>query len=131
MVTTTRGGPPIAEVHRRTIWSLSRGRVIDDCIVDDVPDHILNRVMNEPDDIRVELTMKNAISMYNKKDVDVSEAYSRPRIAQAAAEYDKDGINLQPGWSLDLTMADPTTGKALDLLDPKGQSRVVKLLQFY
>ena len=57
--------------------------------------------MNEPDDIRVELTMKNAISMYNKKDVDVSEAYSRPRIAQAAAEYDKDGINLQPGWGLD------------------------------
>ena len=72
--------------------------------------------------------MKDAISMHNKKDADVSEAHSRPRIAQAAAEYGKDGINLQPGWSLDLTMADPTTGKALDLSDPKVQSSVVKLL---
>ena len=97
---------------------------MDDCIVDDVPDHIFNRVMNEPDDIRFELTMKDAISMYSKKDADASEAYSRPRLARAAAEYDKDGINLQPGWSLDLTMAEWTTGKAWDLSDPKVQSRV-------
>ena len=63
LVTTTRGGPLIAEVHRRTIWSLSRGKVIDNCIADDVPDHVLNRIVNEPDDIRVELAMKDAISM--------------------------------------------------------------------
>ena len=36
LATTTRGGPPIEDVHRRTRWSQSKGKVIDDCIVDDV-----------------------------------------------------------------------------------------------
>ena len=74
---------------------------VDDCIVDDVPGHILNRFMNEPDDSSVEFTMKGSISMFNGKGADISEAYSRLRIALAAAEYDKDDISLQPGWSLD------------------------------
>ena len=42
LVTTTRGGLPMEDVHRRTVWSLSKGRVIHDCIVDDVSDHELN-----------------------------------------------------------------------------------------
>ena len=25
LLTTTRGGPPVGDVHRRTIWSLSKG----------------------------------------------------------------------------------------------------------
>ena len=102
--------------------------MIGDCIVDDVPDHALNRLMSGSDDINVELTMKDAIRMFNKKGADIPEAYSRPRIAQAAAEYDKDGITLQSGWSLDMTVADPTTGKALDFAHPKVQSHVLKLL---
>ena len=60
LVTTTRGGPPVEDVHRRTIWSLSKGRVIHDCIVDDVSDHELNKMLEETDDIRVELTMKRS-----------------------------------------------------------------------
>ena len=85
LLTTTRGGPPIDDVHRRTIWSLSKGRIIDDCLVDDVPDKTLNRWLDEPDDIRVELTMKNALSMYHRSGADVAEIYSQPRIDQAAA----------------------------------------------
>ena len=47
LVTTTRGGPPM-----------------EDCIVDDVSDYELNKKLEEADDIRVELTMKGAMSMY-------------------------------------------------------------------
>ena len=86
MVTTTRGGPPMEDIHRRTIWSLSSGKVIDDCIVDDVPDRMLNWRMGEVDDIRVELVMKDALCMYNRKGADIAEVYSQPRVAQAAAE---------------------------------------------
>ena len=129
LLTTTRGGPPIDDVHRRTIWSLSKGRIIDDCLVDDVPDKTLNRWLDEPDDIRVELTMKNALSMYHRSGADVAEIYSQPRIAQAAAEFDKNGVTLQPGWSLDLTRADPSTGRAWDLSKGEVRSRVMRLVR--
>ena len=128
LITTTRAGPPIQDVHRRTVWSLSKGRVVDDCIIDDVPDHMLNRYLEEPDDIRVELIMKQAVSMYMRKNAEVVEVYSQPRIAQEAAEYNKNGINLRLGWSLDLTRADPTTGEPWDLSNQKVQSRVVKMI---
>ena len=128
LLTTTRGGPPIRDVHRRTIWSLSKGRIIDDCIVDDVADEVLNRWLLEPDDIRIELTMKDALDMYQRVGADVAEIYSQPRITQAAAEFERDGIRLQPGWSLDLTKADPLTGRAWDLSQPAVQSRVFKML---
>ena len=129
MSTTSRGGPPIEDVHRRTIWSLSKGRIIDDCIVDDTADHILNRWLDEPDDIRIELTMKGALKMYNEFGPDVVEVYSQPRVTQAAAEFDKDGMKLSPGWSLDFTRADPQTGEAWDLSRPDVQSRVIKLVE--
>ena len=129
LLTTTRGGPPIEDVHRRTIWSLSKGRVIDDCIVDDVADATLNKWLGEPDDIRIELTMKDSMAMFQRTGADVSEVYSQPRVTQAAAEYDKDGVNLQPGWSLDLTRADPSTGEAWDLSRQDVQSRVIKLVK--
>ena len=95
LVTTTRGGPPISDVHRRTVWSLSRGKVIDDCIVNDVPDEILNRRLEQTDDIRVELVMKGAEAMYSREGPEVAELYSQPRTAQEAATYCKDGVELQ------------------------------------
>ena len=129
LITTTRGGPPIDDIHRRTTWSLSTGKMLDDCIVDDTPDHILNRKMGQVDNIRVELTMKNAIKMFEKAGADVSEIYSRPRIAQAAAEHEQGGEQLRPGWSLDLTTLDPSTGEAWDLSKVEVQNRVMKLVQ--
>ena len=106
---------------------MSKGRIIDDCIVDDVADEVLNRWLLEPDDIRIELTMKDALDMYQRVGADVAEIYSQPRITQAAAEFERDGIRLQPGWSLDLTKADPLTGRAWDLSQPVVQSRVFKM----
>ena len=60
---TTRNGPPLSDVHRRTVWSLSTGRVIDDCLVDDVADEVLHRKMPVADDLRVELVMKDALDV--------------------------------------------------------------------
>ena len=62
LLTTARGGPLMEDVHRRTVWSPSKGRVIQDSIVDDVSDHELNKKLEEVDDIRVELTMQGAMS---------------------------------------------------------------------
>ena len=128
LITTTRGGPPMCDVHRRTIWSLRTGKVIDDCIVEDAPDHALHRELSEEEDIRVELVLKGALAMYERQGADVVELYSQPRIAQSATAKLYGGAKLTPGWSLDLTRLDPKTGKAWDLGDEKVQSRVVKMI---
>ena len=78
----------MCEIHRRFISSLSTGRVLDDCVVDDVPDAVLGRFMDRPDDIRVELTMKGAVELYSRAGADVSEVYSQPRIRS----YSSDGV---------------------------------------
>ena len=128
LLTTTRGGPPLCDVHRRTVWSLSTGRVIDDCIVEDTADEVLNRELPYPDDIRVELVLKNALDMYRRKGADVVELYSQPRVAQEAAVRNYGGTNLIPGWSLDLTRSDPQTGKPWNLADVQVQNRVKKMI---
>ena len=127
--TTTRNGPPIHEVHRRTIRSLSTGKVIDDCIIDNTKDSELNRRLNVPDDIRVELTMKGALHMYGAGDNDVSEIFSQPRIAQEAAVRTYGGMKIEPGWSLDLTREDPATGKRWDLNKREVRERVRELIR--
>ena len=126
--TTTRGGPPAGEVYRRTIWSLSSGNIIDDCFPEDVPDELLHRELRVPDDIRVEFVMKDALQMYTRKGADVSEVYSQPRVAQEASLRTHTGQKLQPGWSLDLTRLNPSTGDPWDLSCPKVQSRAIKML---
>lgn len=128
LFTTTRGGPPLCDVHRRTIWSITTGKVIDDCFVDDVPDAILYRELLEEDDIRVELVMKGALAMYERQGADVVEMFSQPRIAQEATAKRYGGTQLVPGWSLDLTRLDPKTGRAWDLSNPMVQSRVIKMV---
>ena len=79
---TSKGGPPECDVHRRVVRSLTTGKVIDDCIIDDVSERVLRRPLPEPDNIRVELIMKNALAMYQRKGADVVELCSQPRIAQ-------------------------------------------------
>ena len=128
LFTTTRGGPPLCDVHRRTIWSLRTGQVIDDCFVDDAPDAVLQRELPEKEDIRIELVMKNALAMYERHGADVVELYSQPRIAQEATAKLYGGTKLTPGWSLDLTRLDPKTGKPWDLSSEKVQSRVVRMI---
>ena len=76
------------DVHIRRIWSLSKGVLIDECEVDRTADHVLNRELREPDDIRVELVLKGAQSLYMRPRPDVAEIYSNPRICQEATLSD-------------------------------------------
>ena len=56
--TTLLGGPCMDDIFRGKMWSLSTGKVLDDCETDAVSDDKLNREMDNVDDIRVELTLK-------------------------------------------------------------------------
>jgi hypothetical protein len=129
LYTTTRRGPPMQDIHIRRIWSLSKGKLIDECEVEQTPDRTLHRELAEADDIRVELVLKGAQSLYMRSRPDVAEIYSNPRICQEATAQKFEGINLRPGWSLDLSTKDPTTGMPWDLSDKKVQSRVIKLIR--
>ena len=117
------------DIQSRRIWSLTTGRLLDECDVENTPDSVLNRKMLQANDIRIELTVKNAEAPYRRKGPDVVEAYSRPRLCQEASGQKFSGVTMKPGWSLDLTMPDPTTGEPWDLADLRMQSRVVKLIQ--
>ena len=116
-------------MHRRTIWNLRTGKVIDECIVDDIPDEILHRELKQEEDVRVELVMKDALSMYERKGADIVELFSQPRIAQVAAGRSFEGTRLTPGWSLDLTRSDPKTGKPWDLGRKDVQARVTRMVE--
>ena len=119
----------ISDEHRRIARSLSTGKVIDDCLAEDVRDSELHRPLPAGDDIRVELIMKDALAMYDIKHSDVCEIYSQPRVAQEASVKLYSGMKLQPGWSLDLTMSDPATGEPWDLSKPSVQRRVMRMVQ--
>ena len=126
---STKGGPPTSEVHRRVVWNLATGKVVDDCIVDDTADEDLYRELPFEMDIRVELVMKDALDMYKRKGADIVEIFSPPRIAQESSLKAYTGTKLKPGWSLDLTRNDPKTGEPWDLSDKEVQSRVRKLVR--
>ena len=72
-----------------------------------VPEHVPNVQL---DDIRVELTLKDAVEMFRRKGPDVVELYSQPRLCQEVHGRKFSGTELTPGYSLDLTMDDPATG---------------------
>ena len=127
MITTSKSGPPMMDIHRRIIRSLSTGKVLDDCIVDEVSDEELHRPLKQPDNIRVELIMKGALKLFNTKGPDVCEIYSQPRIAQEAGFQGR--LRMKPGWSLDLTLDDPLTGKPWDLRKSEVRSRVRALVK--
>ena len=119
----------MSDVHKRTIWNLRTGRMIDECIVEDVSDEVLHRELPQEDDIRVELVMRDALAMYERKGADVVELFPQPRIAQTAAGRGFEGTRLTPGWSLDLTRTDPKTGEAWDLGKKSVQSRVIRMIE--
>ena len=129
MKTWSKGGPSQKDVHKRVVRSLSTGKVLDECVVDDVPDEILHRRLAMPDNIRVELIMKGATKMFEVKGADVSEIFSQPRVAQEAALRSYDGTKLIPGWSLDLTREDPLTGGPWDLSKCAVRERVRKMVR--
>ena len=127
-MTTSRNGPCAADVERRIIRNAITGKLIDDCRPDDVPDVDLHRLLTVPTCIRVELIMRDAAKWFMQKGPDVFELYSPPRIAQEAGLRAYGGRRLRPGWSLDLTVDDPETGKPWDLSDGKIRTKVMKLI---
>ena len=103
--------------------SLAADMVIDDCVVDDVAVSVLNRHLPYPEDVRIELKMKSVWAMYEEKGADISEMSSQPRIAEEAAVRKYGGMEFKPGWSFDLTRADPATGKPWDNGQPALRNR--------
>ena len=55
---------------------------------------------------------------------DVCEVFSPPRICAAAREQ-----GLKGGWSVDLTIRDPGTGRSFDLRNPKDQKEVKRMIR--
>ena len=116
--TTFPGGQCMDDIFRRKVWSLSTGKVLDDCKTDAISDNKLNRDRGKVDDIRVELTLKNALKLFERKGPDVVEIFSQPRPCQEIAGRSFGGTTLRPGFSLDLTTDDPATGQPWDLSKP-------------
>ena len=85
--------------------------------------------MGKVDDIRVELTLKNALKLFEWKGPDVVEIFSQPRLCQKSTGRSFGGTTLRPGFSLDLTMDGPATGQPWDLGKPAVQSRVIKFVR--
>ena len=116
------------DIFRRKVWSLSTGKVLDDCETDAISDDKLRRDIGKVDDIRVELTLKNALKLFERKGPDVVEIFSQPRLCQEIAGRSFGGTILRPGFSLDFTMDDPATGQPWDLSKTAVQSRTIKLV---
>ena len=51
-------------IQRSAIRNLDTGKIIDDCIPDNMPDRILNRRIPLNIDIRIELTLREADRRY-------------------------------------------------------------------
>ena len=130
LLVSTKSGPPLCEIKSRRVWSLSTGKLIDECEdIEEVPDKWLNRELPYPDNVKIELTLRNAEAEYKKKNPDIAEIYSQPRICSEAAGQLYQGIALKPGWSLDLTMKNPETNELWDLADRRTQDRVLRLVR--
>ena len=115
LITTTKGGPCIEDIHSRRTWDLATGKLLDECVVEDTKESWLNREIPECTDIRVELTLKKAAVMFERRGPDVCEVFSQPRVCHEAGSMDNEKNMLTPGWSLDLTTVDPVNGKPWDL----------------
>ena len=129
LITTTKTGPCMDDVHTRTVRDAKTGAIIDECIVEDTPDDVMHRKLPRPRDIRVELTMRKARPMFEAKGADIAEVYSPPRIAQEAAMKSYHGVRLHPGWSLDLTRNDPATNKPWDFSLQSCRDRAMALVK--
>jgi hypothetical protein len=106
LMTTSRGRPNIIDIQHRKVWSLTSGKLLHECDVNDVADEELNRQLSAPDNIRVELTLRNALELFERRGPDVAEILSQPRVCQEVGGRRFQDEALQPGWSLDLTMND-------------------------
>ena len=66
----------MSDIKMRRTWSLSTGKMIDETDVENTPDKELNKPLSKTDNIRVELTLKNALTLFEKRGPDVAEIFS-------------------------------------------------------
>jgi hypothetical protein len=85
--------------------------------------------MDQVDDIRVELILKNATKLFERKGSDIVEIFSQPRLCQEVARRSFGGTTLRPGFSLDLTMNESAIGQPWDLSKQTVLSRETKLMR--
>ena len=129
LITTTRKGPCMNDVKHRVIRDAITGKIIDECDVENTSDEKLSRKLPRPMDIRVELTMRKAQQMFEGENPDIAEIYSPPRIVQEASMQTYYGMQLRPGWSLDLTRKDPATQEPWDFTKTACRERAMNLVQ--
>ena len=91
------------------------GKVINDCMINEVQHAERNRHMSQPDDARIELIMKGPLAVHQEKGVDMSKIFSQLRAAQEAGMRRHGGIDMRPWWSLNQPRENPLIGKPWDL----------------
>ena len=97
--TTSVGRPCIDDVFQRKIWSLSTGKLIDECEIDATADSKQNRDMGHGDNIREELILKNATKLFERRGPDIVEISSQPRLCHEVAGRSFGDTTLKPGFS--------------------------------
>ena len=80
-ITTPDGGPNSQYVATILTRSLSTGKAIDECDVQNAPDEALHRKFATTCDIEVILVMEGAIDMYERRGCDIAEICPQPRVA--------------------------------------------------
>ena len=65
--------------------------------MEDTEDLWLNRDIPECTDIRVELTLKKAVAMFEKRGPDICDVFSQPRVCHEAGSLDGGEGMLTPG----------------------------------
>ena len=85
------------DIQHRKVWSLTTGKLLHECNIDDVPDDELNRKLPERDNIRVEVTPRNALALFERRGPDVAEILSQPRVCQEIGSRKINGDVLRPG----------------------------------
>ncbi len=107
----------VAEAGHDQEPSCSEPRTADDSMVHKMKRHI------EEKEVPVNLLRKE-IGEADKSCYDVREVLSPPRVCAVAREK-----GMRGGWSEDIKVQDPKTGRSYDLRNLKGQQQVKKMLR--
>ena len=128
LVLTTKSGPTSSDIEYRVVRDIDTGKIIDECRPEDTADDILFRNLPHECNVRVELTLKEGKKMFKGRDHDIVEMYSPPRIVQEAGLRRYQGLQLTPGWSMDLTRSDPVTGVTWDFTKSEARQRAWEMI---
>ena len=128
LVTTSCGGPSIKDTIRRKIRDVHACEVIDECEPENAPDRVVHRELKHARGIRIEVQVRQSDKLFGKYGPDVSKVFSPPRVVHDAGVQRYLGLNLHPGWSLDLAVVDPISGMHWDFIKPAMGTRARELV---